>query len=219
MAGLTVLIVDDHSLVRAGLCRLLAAMPSVGTVIESDDGLAAMGLVRDRSPDVVLLDVGLPGLNGLEVCQRLTSRWSRLVVIMLSMHDQEQYVVRALRSGAAGYVLKDASADDLEQAILSCSRGERYLSPAVSANLRNGAASVIADPVEQLSTRKREVLQLIAEGYTTRRIAERLNLSVKTIESHRSALMQQLDIHDLAGLVRFAVAHGLVANPGDLPEP
>ena len=165
-------------------------------------------------PDVVLLDVGMPGLNGLEVAGRLATLDASIRVVILSMHVSEEYVLRALRAGCAGYLLKASAVSELEVAIRAVTRGETYLSPAVSKPVvddyvrRTGGAT---DPLEALTPRQREVLQLVAEGNSTKEIAQRLGLSPKTVETHRAQLMERLGVHEVSGLVRFAVRVGLVS--------
>ncbi len=211
--AIRVLLVDDHALVRSGLRALIQAFPGVRVVAEAADGNAAFELVARDRPDVVLMDVTMPDLNGLEATTRVIRRFPEVRVLVLSMHADEEYVGLALRAGAAGYLLKDASASELELAIRSVARGDTYLSPAatkgvVADYLQRGAES--PTPRERLTSRQREILQLIAEGHTTKDIARRLALSVKTVEAHRTQLMERLGIHDIAGLVRWAIRAGLV---------
>jgi DNA-binding NarL/FixJ family response regulator len=212
-----VLLVDDHALVRAGIRSLLQGLPEVEVVGEADDGQEALRLAEALRPDVVLMDVGLPGLNGLEVAGRLGASDPAVRVIILSMHTSEPYVLRALRAGCAGYLVKSSAVSELAVAVRSVARGETYLSPVVSKRVvhdyvtRAGGA---ADPLEALTPRQREILQLVAEGNTSKDIAQRLDLSAKTVEAHRAQLMERLDVHDVAGLVRFAVRVGLVAPEG-----
>jgi DNA-binding NarL/FixJ family response regulator len=212
-----VLLADDHTLVRAGIRSLLQGLPGVEVVGEADDGQEALRLAETLRPDVVLMDVGMPGLNGLEVAGRLQTSDPAIRVIIVSMHTAEQYVLRALRAGCAGYLVKSSAVSELDVAVRSVARGETYLSPVVSKRVvedyvtRTGGA---ADPLEALTPRQREILQLVAEGHTSKDIAQRLYLSVKTVEAHRAQLMERLDLHDLAGLVRFAVRVGLVAPEG-----
>lgn len=214
MSPICILLADDHALVRAGFRALLADVPGIKVVAEAGDGREALRLAKERQPDVVLMDIAMPGLNGLEATARIGEACPYVRVIILSMHANEEYVVQALQAGAAGYLLKDADAAELELAIRAVSQGETYLSPPVS-------KQVIADylrrigpdvgPLEQLTPRQREVLQLIAEGHTSREIAQVLDISLKTVETHRAALMDRLDIHDVAGLVRFAIRVKLVS--------
>jgi DNA-binding NarL/FixJ family response regulator len=212
-----VLLADDHTLVRAGVRGLLQGLAGVEVVGEAEDGHEALRLSEQLRPDVVLLDVGMPGLNGLEVAGRLATLDSSIRVLILSMHTSEEYVLRALRAGCAGYLLKRSAVSELEVAVRAVARGETYLSPAVSKQVvddyvgRTGGAT---DPLEALTPRQREVLQLVAEGHTSKEIAERLGLSFKTVEAHRAQIMERLGLQDLAGLVRFAVRVGLVIPEG-----
>jgi DNA-binding NarL/FixJ family response regulator len=214
MTSIRILLADDHALVRAGFCALLAGVPGTQVVAEAGDGREALRLAQEHQPDIVLMDIGMPGLNGLEAAARIGDECPRTRVIILSMHANEEYVVQALQAGAAGYLLKDADAAELELAVRSVSQGETYLSPPVSRQVIADYLRRIGDdthPLAQLTPRQREVLQLIAEGQTSREIARTLRISVKTVESHRSALMERLDIRDLAGLVRYAIRVGLVS--------
>jgi DNA-binding NarL/FixJ family response regulator len=209
-----VLIADDHALVRAGIRGLLTAGPGVEVVAETGDGAETIVLVARHRPDVVLLDLGLPGMHGLDVIARLTRLHPEVRIVVLSMHTADPYVVAALRAGAAGYVVKSGRASELTVAVHAAARGEQYLSPEIARQviegyLRNGTGETL--PAASLTARQREILQLIAEGHTTKEIAGRLGLSVKTVEAHRWQLMRRLDIHDLAGLVRYAIGVGLVS--------
>ena len=214
MSGVRIVLADDHALVRAGMRSLLSGVAGVEVVGEAQDGQQVLELVDRLSPRLVLMDIAMPGLNGLEATARIVKRHPHTAVIILSMHAAEEYALQALRAGAAGYLLKDADVAELELAILAVARGETYLSPAVSKHLVTDFRRRVAepsDPLERLTPRQREVLQLIAEGRATKEIAAKLKLSVKTIETHRAQLMDRLDIHDVAGLVRFAVRVGLVS--------
>jgi DNA-binding NarL/FixJ family response regulator len=212
--AIRVLIADDHNLFRAGVRGLLKGFGGMEVTGEAVNGHEAVALAAAHRPDVLLMDVGMPGLNGIEAAERVRTATPTTRVIILSMHTGEEHVTRALKAGAAGYLLKDAEPDELEHAVRQVARGEAYLSPAVSKYLvqsyaRGGGGR---SELERLTSRQREVLQLIAEGYTTKAIAARLKLSVKTVETHRAQLMERLDIRDVAGLVRFALRRGLVDN-------
>jgi DNA-binding NarL/FixJ family response regulator len=213
MTPIRVLLADDHTLVRAGIRGLLQGLADVDVVGEAGDGQEALRLAESLRPDVVLLDVGMPGLNGLEVAGRIGAFDASIRVVVLSMHSSEEYVLRALRAGCAGYLLKASAVSELEVAVRAVARGETYLSPAVSKRVvddyvsRTGGA---ADPLDALTPRQREVLQLAAEGLSSKEIAQRLGLSYRTVEAHRAQLMERLGVHDLAGLVRFAVRVGLI---------
>lgn len=186
---------------------------------EVSDGRAALdALLKDR-PDVAFLDIAMPGMNGIEVAERAAREAPSTRVVMLSMHNTSSHVVRALRAGAAGYLLKDAAADELPVLLRAVMSGETYLSPAIAKHVvdgflqRNSAELDAGDnPVEILTPRQREILQLVAEGRSTKEVASLLTLSIKTVEAHRSQIMERLDIHDLPGLVRFAIRTGLVAS-------
>ena len=213
MKPIRVLLADDHTLVRAGVRGLLQGLEGIEVAGEAGEGQEALRLAEALHPDVVLLDVGMPGLNGLEVAGRLAALDPSVRVLILSMHTSEEYVLRALRAGCSGYLLKGSAVSELEVAVRAVARGETYLSPAVSKRVvddyvsRTGGSE---DPLDALTPRQREILQLAAEGHSSKEIAQRLSLSFKTVEAHRAQLMQRLGLHDLAGLVRFAVRVGLV---------
>lgn len=210
--SIRVLIADDHNLFRAGVRGLLKSFGGFEVVGEAVDGREAVALAQAQHPDVLLMDVGMPGLNGIEAAHRVRAVAPHTRVIILSMHTGEEHVMRALKAGATGYVLKDAQPDELERGLRQVARGEPYLSPAVSKYLVQGYADGGSGrtALERLTPRQREVLQLIAEGYTTKAIAARLEVSVKTVETHRAQLMERLGIRDVAGLVRFALRRGLI---------
>ena len=209
-----VLLAEDHALMRAGLRSLLKELGGVEVVGEAGEGHEALRLVAELRPDVVLLDISMPGLGGLEVAARVVREHPDTKVLVLSMHRNEEYVLEALRAGAAGYLLKDADAVQLELALRAVARGDRYLDPAVSATvinaLKEGAPSA-GGPYGRLTPRQREILQLIAEGNSTKDIARKLDLSIKTVETHRAKLMRRLGVHHVAGLVRYAIRVGLVS--------
>ncbi len=210
-----VLLADDHTLVRAGLRKLLESIAGFEVVGEADDGLALLTLVQQQQPDLVLMDIGMPGLNGLEATARVMKDWPMTRVVILSMHQNEEYVRQALRHGAAAYLLKDAAPLELEQALQAVLRGDTYLSPAVSRGVLNDYVSRLRkdeQPGDTLTPRQREVLKLIAAGLSTKEIARSLDLSVKTVDTHRSQMMKQLDIHEVAGLVRYAMRVGLISS-------
>ncbi|MBB1075015.1 response regulator transcription factor [Rhodoferax sp. 4810] len=213
MSSIRVLLADDHTLVRAGLRKLLESMHDISVVGEAGDGLALLALADELQPHLVLMDIAMPGLNGLEATARLVKSMPGIRVMILSMHQNEEYVRRALRHGAVAYLLKDSAPMELELAMTAVLRGETYLSPAVSKGVLSDYVHRLREddqPGENLSPRQREVLQLIAEGLSTKEIARRLDLSVKTVETHRTGLMRQLDVHEVTGLVRHALKLGLV---------
>ncbi len=214
MKSIRVLLADDHALVRAGIRALLENLEMVGTVAEANDGREALERIRSKRPDVVLMDIAMKQLNGLEATTRVCQEFPQVKVIILSMHANEEYVLQALRAGAAGYLLKDAATVELELAIQAVLRGEIYLSPAISKQVIDSYLWDLSDqpdPLERLTRRQREILQLIAEGQTTKETAYLLEISVKTVETHRAQLMSRLGIHDIPGLVRFALRVGLVS--------
>jgi DNA-binding NarL/FixJ family response regulator len=215
MKTIRILLADDHTLVRAGIRGLLQALSGFDVVGEAATGPEAVRLAETEKPDVILLDIGLPGLNGLEVLSQVMSTGAAIRIIIVSMHSSEEYVYRALRAGAAGYLLKEAAVSELEIAVRAVARGETYLSPAISKRvvddyLSGGTAA--AGQLDALTPRQREILQLVAEGLTSKEVAQRLGVSYRTVEAHRTQLMKRLNLHDLAGLVRFAVRVGLIAK-------
>lgn len=213
-ASIRVILADDHTLVRAGIRALLEKLPGVNVIAEAGDGRETLELVRHHQPDVVVMDVAMPGLNGLDAAERLTAEFPNLRVIILSMHQNEEYVFRALKAGVAGYLLKKAATTELETALQHVLHGERYLSRQIAerlpATFLTESLAHLKSPLEQLTDRQREILQLIAEGQNTKQIADRLQLSPKTVEYHRTKLMSVLNVHDVPGLVRFALRVGLI---------
>ena len=210
-----VLLVEDHALVRAGIRSLLDAASGIEVIGEARDGREALALMRDQVADVVVMDITMPGLNGLETTKRLKKIYPRTRVLMLSMYSSDEYVVQSLRYGADGYLVKDSAAPELERAIHAVARGERYLGEGpIRERLEKQLATSkgMKDPLERLTPRQREILQLVVEGKKTREIAVLLNVSVKTVETHRAQLMDRLGIHDVAGLVRYAIRNGLISS-------
>jgi DNA-binding NarL/FixJ family response regulator len=211
--SIRVVLADDHQLVRAGIHALLVRMSDVEVVAETGDGYEALEIIKRLEPNVVLMDIGLPGLNGLDVTARVTKDFPAVSVLILSMHSSEQYVCEGLRSGAKGYLLKDSAASELETAVRMIAKGETYLSPKISRHVADYIRRLSPDDSVQtriLTSRQREILQAIAEGRSTKEIAHLLNVSIKTVESHRTQLMERLRIHDVAGLVRYAIRSGFV---------
>ena len=213
MTQIRVLLADDHKLVRAGIRSLLERLPDVEVIAEASDGREAIRLVEKNEPQIVLMDLAMPELNGLEATQYLTSTFPKVRVIILSIYADEEHVYQALRAGAAGYLLKGAATEELELAIRSVAQGTDYLSPPVSKPvimeyIRRTNAGL--NSREKLSPRQTQILKLIAEGKTTKQVALELAISVKTVETHRSALMMRVGVRDVAGLVRYAVKVGLV---------
>lgn len=212
MNPIRVLIADDHALVRAGIRALVERIDGVVVVGEAGKGSEALDLVRQLAPDLILLDITMPDGNGFEVLDQVTKLYPEIRVIVLTVHEAGEYALRAVREGAAGYLPKSAASIELEQAIQTVIRGERYISPETAQNtifeVTNRATK--RDLLATLSPRQREVLRLIAEGKTTKQIAQVLEISVKTVETHRAQLMERLGIHDVAGLVRYAIIVGLI---------
>jgi DNA-binding NarL/FixJ family response regulator len=198
---------DDHNVVRQGLRALLEGVKDFRVVGEARDGKEVVELVTREKPDVAVVDLAMPSLNGVEATRRIVRDLPQVKVLVLSMYTGEEYVREALAAGASGYLVKDSAADDLVEAIRAVAKGGEFLSPAI-AHLAQGRGA--GTPLDRLTSREREVLQLIAEGNSNKEIAARLTLSVKTIEAHRTNLMSKLDIHDTASLTRFAIARGLV---------
>ena len=209
MSSLRVLLADDHALVRAGMRALLAELPGIEVVAETGDGRETLRLVRERKPDIALLDISMPELNGLEVVGRIARDHPNTRAIILSMHGDDESVRRALVAGAAGYLLKNSDRRELELALRAVARGDTWLSPSLTkrvvAMYMQGAS-----PDAVLTPRQREVLQLVAEGHSNKEIASRLNVALKTVETHRTELMERLGIHGVASLVRYAIQVGLV---------
>ncbi len=212
MTRARVLLVDDHNLVRAGLRSLIEAMPDIDVVGEAASSAEALEKVADSRPDVVVTDISMGGTSGIELASQLKRDHPHIKVVVLSVHAESEFVYQALTAGACGYLIKDAATKELELAIRAALQGQVYLSPAVSKRVVDGYLQQTgAGPLDPLTPRQREVLKLIAEGLGTKAIAFRLGVSVKTVETHRAQLMERLDIHDVPGLVRFAVRSGLVS--------
>jgi DNA-binding NarL/FixJ family response regulator len=226
MPPIRVLVVDDHSLVRAGLRALLEKVPGVEVVGEASDGREALKLIETIKPELVLMDLAMAGLNGVEATARIARTSPGTRVIVVSVHSDPESVLAAIDAGAAGYMSKDASFAELELAVRSVSRGSTYLSPSISQHVLDDYRRRVADDrngegrapyttpergqLARLTPRQREILQLLAEGASSRKMARTLGVSIKTVETHRAQLMERLDIHDVAGLVRFAIRAGLV---------
>ncbi len=207
-----VVLVDDHRLVRAGLAALLRDIPGVDLVAEAGTGEEAVAIVAETKPDVVFLDLVMPGASGFEALAQICDRQPEVKVIVLSMHSSEEHVLRALRLGAAGYMLKDGAPEELAMALTAVMQGEMWLSPAVSKKVVAAYVERGGDKerVSLLTARQNRVLKLIAEGMSTKEIGVHLGLSAKTIETHRAQIMAKLDIHDVASLARYAVRYGIV---------
>lgn len=214
MDKIRILLVDDHTILRDGLRTLLENEPDLKVIGEAEDGRQAVTLACQHDPDVVLMDIAMPLLNGLEATRQIKRQCPKAKVLILSMHDNEEYIRQALEAGAMGYILKDAAAKELINAIRDVYRGEAVLSPAVTRlviedYLRWGGIRP-AEDAEGLSPREREVLQLIAEGHTNKQIAEILSISIKTVQAHRTSLMQKLDLHDRGELIKYAIQKKII---------
>jgi DNA-binding NarL/FixJ family response regulator len=207
-----VVLVDDHVLVRAGIRALVDMIDGVEVVGEASNGPEALTLIEELMPDLVLLDITMPGTKGLAVLEEITHRFPTIRVIMLTMHEAREYVVQSLKAGAAGFIPKSAATAELHEAIVTVMRGKTFVSRETAQADTTGADSTADQQalVDKLTPRQREILVLIAEGKSTKQIAGTLNISVKTAESHRAQLMERLNIHDVAGLVRLAIRTGLV---------
>lgn len=210
----TIVLADDHHIVRQGLRALLEAEPDFGLVGETGDGLEAVQLAERLRPDVIVLDLMMPGLNGLEATRQIAARAPQTRVVILSMHANEAYVLEALRNGAAGYVLKDSSAAELVRAVREVVAGRRYLSPPLSERAIEAyvqkAQETPQDPYDALTNREREVLHLAAQGHSSAEIAARLSLSPRTVETHRAHLMRKLGLRSQTDLIRYALQRGII---------
>jgi DNA-binding NarL/FixJ family response regulator len=207
-----VLLADDHRLVRAGIRSLLEAIEGIEVVGEADSSEQALQLLSEARPDLLLTDIAMAGMNGLELLRLARAELPALRVIVLSMHASNDYVSEALRAGASGYLLKDAAASELRGAIETVTSGGTYLSPVLSARLIESAGGKLSSPLAALTPRQIEILRGIAAGQSTKEIAFRLEISVKTVETHRAQIMERLGIRDVAGLTRFALRMGLVSS-------
>ena len=214
MEQIRLIVADDHALIRAGFRSLLQSIPGFEVVGEASDGQQALELVAQLRPNVLLTDIAMPLMNGLALAERVAKEFPEVRVIIVSMHANEEFVGQAVRAGTAGYLLKDADAKELQFAINSVVRGETYLTPAVSKQMMTSYMQLIGEgrstTSDPLTPRQREILRLIAEGQTTKGIARALEISVKTVETHRAQIMERLGIHDIPGLVRHAMRSGLV---------
>ena len=210
---ITIVLADDHNVVRHGL-RLTLQELGFEVIGEASDGLEAIQLVEELKPDILLCDLMMGSMNGLEVARRVSNRHPKVGIVILSMYSDESYVVESLRAGAKGYVLKDCSGEELQQAITQVSKGKHYLGSylserAIEAYVRK-ANSGIQDPFDTLSSREREILQLVAQGMTSKDIAERLIVSPRTVDAHRSKLMHKLSLHSRSDVIRFAQRRGII---------
>ncbi|MEN2984810.1 MAG: response regulator transcription factor [Dictyoglomaceae bacterium] len=205
-----VLIADDHTLVREGIKALLREIPEIDVVGECGDGKELIEKLKELNPDIILLDISMPNVDNLSFCEKIKKISENSRIIILSMHYSEEYVRSALKYGVKGYILKDSSLSELELAIESVFKGETYLSPKISNILVKDYLEKVKDPLNILTARQKEILKLLAEGYSTKEISHKLGISIKTVETHKSQIMEKLNIYDLAGLVKFAIKHGLI---------
>ena len=216
MNSIRVLLADDHKLIRAGLRLVVDQQPDLSVVGEADDGRQAVELAKSLKPDVVVMDIGMPNLNGIEAARQIREIRPDAAIVMLSMHSDEGYVLRALGAGARAYLLKDSATTDLVQAIHAVAEGKSFFSPAVSKVLlqdymRKLRRSGAEDSYDLLSPREREVLQLVAEGKSNKEVASLLNLSVYTVETHRAKIMQKLNLKGVPELILYAVRKGIIS--------
>jgi len=211
--SIKVLLVDDHAIIREGLRSLLEKQPEMEVIADTDDGRKAIELVRELLPDIVIMDITMPGLNGIEATRQITAEFPDVKVIALSIHSKRRFVADMLSAGATGYILKECLFDELVQAIKAVAAGGRYLSPRITdvvvSDYVKRLSATAYSPFEALKTREREVLQLVAEGKSTKQIALDLHVSTKTIEANRRQIMEKLNIHSVAELTKYAVREGL----------
>jgi len=215
MDSIRVLLVEDHTIVRKGLRALLEGQSDILVVGEAEDGRQALEQVQQILPDVVLMDIGMPGLNGLEATRQIKHQFPKTKVVVLTMHTNAEYIFNVLQAGASGYLIKQAATEEVISAIRAVYHGESFLSPSISTKvieeyLRRAGKTELVDPFERLTSREREVLQLIAEGRSTQEIAALLYVSGKTVETHRARLMEKLGIYTIAELTQYAIRKGII---------
>jgi two-component system response regulator NreC len=210
-----VVLVDDHAILRDGLREVLNKEPGITVVGEGEDGRQALELVEQLKPDVVVMDIAMPNLNGAEATRQIKRRWPQVRVVILTMHENQQYLIQIINAGATGCVLKRAAGTELVSAVRAAARGESYFSPAIASmvleDYRLRLARDTTDPAELLTEREREVLQLVAEGKTNKEIAESLVVSIKTVQTHRAHIMEKLNAHDRTDLVKHAIRMGMIS--------
>jgi DNA-binding NarL/FixJ family response regulator len=215
MARTKVLIADDHAIVREGVRMILAKEPDIEVVGEAEDGRQALDLVEQRRPNVVVMDLSMPGMGGIEATKKVKEQHPGVNVLALTMHEDESYVFQLLRAGASGYVLKRAAAQDLVQAVRAAAKGEAFLYPSVARKvvedyLKRVEAGEERERYDGLTEREREILTLIAQGLSNQHIAEKLYISIKTVQTHRAHVLEKLGLHDRTELVRYAIRKGLI---------
>ena len=216
MSKIRVLLAEDHTIVRQGLKSLLEAQEDLEVIGEAEDGRQAVEKVKELVPDIIVIDITMPNLNGIEATRQIKKLNAKVKILVLTVHDNEEYIHQILQAGASGYLLKESAVSDLVSAIKAVDKGDIFLSPSVSKVVVKDyirhveAESDGFDSLKVLTNREREILQLIAEGRTNKEIAHMLNLSVKTVDVHRSHLMEKLHIHDITGLVKYSIRKGLI---------
>uniref|UniRef100_A0A7C3SQ89 Response regulator transcription factor n=1 Tax=Dictyoglomus turgidum TaxID=513050 RepID=A0A7C3SQ89_9BACT len=208
--SIKVIIADDHTLVREGIKSLLKDVEGIEVIAETGDGEETLLKTSTFKPDILILDISMPKVSGIRFCEKIKEISPETKIIILSMHFSKEYVREAFKYGAKGYILKDSSFTELEFAIKSVYEGNMYISPKISQILVEDYLDLLENPLEILTERQKEILKLIAEGYSIKEIANRLNLSVKTVETHKSQIMDKLGIYDIPGLVKYAIKHGLI---------
>jgi DNA-binding NarL/FixJ family response regulator len=216
MKTIRILLADDHTVVRKGLRLLLESHPGFTVIADAADGRAAVSLAAEHAPDVVVMDVAMPGLNGIEAARQISARQSQTAIVFLSMHSDESYVLKALKAGARAYLLKDSAEHDLIAAVIAVSEGKAFFSPAISKMLvedymRQMQERQVEDSYDLLTTREREVLQLLAEGRNNKEIASILSLSLHTVETHRGNILQKLNLHSGAEVILYAIRKGVIS--------
>lgn len=214
-----VLIVDDHAIVRQGIRLILTGQPDLEVIAEAEDGGDALRLIEQQMPDVVLMDLAMPGINGLQATREIGKRWPDIRVIALTVHDDEEYLFEMITAGASGYVLKGADPADLVDAIRAVRKGEIFLQPPLTTKLvrdylRRARTGEAGDGYDSLSVREHQVLSLIGEGHSAQEIAGMLTISVSTVQTHRAHIMEKLNLHSRAELTKYAIRHGLLPSPG-----
>ena len=214
--SIRIVLVDDHAILRQGLQSLLAQEHDIEVVAEVTDGRQAIAVAQEKTPHVMVMDLAMPGMNGVEATRRITSESPKTKVLCLSMHAEEQFVLAALRAGASGYLLKGASSEELVRAIRALADGHKYVSPAISETVLGALCTTApanhGSSLSRLTAREREILQLLAEGHSTKEIALHLDVSAKTVATHRENLMKKVEIETIAGLTKYAIRHGLTTS-------